>query len=403
MCTQCALGYEPSGSCGNGVGQRYSCIECVIGKTFSDNDGAKRCRHCQQCENREVLRPCNTKQDTLCGDCKPGFVMLDGTSVCIACSELQGHDHPGCPDVTTQRTSVHTTTTPTTTPSTTPSVSASVTPSRPSQQPENDQVNGYADSDNSGSWKTLALMAIGVLVLVFVAIAVIGIKRWRKHRKGNNGSGATNHDRVEDIEMPEVMVVPKRNQRVRFTGDIGSRSGESDCEPYDSPTEIEPLLRPSSQHGLKGSKRPNFMRSFSAPAGDTESQQLQTQRNQRHAMHTDIKNKELDRVYQQACLIGKDQKIQDFSYEAKEKVALRLDPEPSDRTHKYWFHFGRLWDIDELILKNFTKKTMAVFDYVGPQGYTVEELLQRLVKMDNPVLLKEVCEHVIKEGKKQPK
>ncbi|XP_077983733.1 tumor necrosis factor receptor superfamily member EDAR-like [Glandiceps talaboti] len=395
MCSLCPKGYEPEGDCGHGHGQRYSCKECKTG-TYSNVSSTKPCRRCQICENREVSKTCTTENDAVCGDCKYGFFMLEGTSVCIDCATMQDHDYPECPDIIPTNDS-------TTIPNSTPPPSSTT--------PENVPVHGKSSQtrDSTTRWKSLAIAACTVLGIAVIGVGLCIVYRVIKARKprndtSNSGSPDTNANTKTNQGSTSIVVDNDGSslelglKKVRFTP--GQRSPESENEQWDSPTEMEPLIPRDPVSGRKKNSRPAFFRSLSAPAGDTDCERIEVQRKKLQKHFPDDKQKKMDRLFEKACLIGRDVKIRDLSFELKENIGLTLNPEPSSPTHKYWFHFGLLWDIEERKLKNFNKRTAAVFDYIEKQGHSVEDLLQKLKDMENPELLSMVCKDVIQQNKK---
>ena len=88
-CKECPSGTSPFPQCGSAVEStpNIKCLECVVGETFSDNQGKSPCRACSKCTiGQKELLPCNLTSDRVCGECDKGFYKDDISNECKPCS-----------------------------------------------------------------------------------------------------------------------------------------------------------------------------------------------------------------------------------------------------------------------------------------------------------------------------
>ncbi|XP_006823736.2 uncharacterized protein LOC102806651, partial [Saccoglossus kowalevskii] len=357
-CTDCGIGYGPSGTCGNGIGERYSCEVCPS-LTFSDEYSNKPCRRCQHCDHREIVHPCNGSHDTECGGCEKGYVTLSEDSViCVDCKTLPD-DYPDCVKSTVTLTTI--------TPITSTQVMAAVD-----------------KSGDSKYWKSIAIGALTILVCLLIMFSVYKWYSRRCKRKADSNEDVP----LDGFDSRLGITGISNGKKVHFKNTSNYR--ESDGE---SAGEQDPLLKPTfTKQG-----RPLYHRSFSEPARPEKYDVDFDQR--RMNQRTIKKNEELDQLFQTACMKGHDLPLTKVGFVIKEEISLILNPKPEDQGVKFWYHFGLAWGIEEKLLNNFENKTMSVFEHVQPKGYTVEKLLHILKDMGNDELLHTVCNHVIKNIK----
>ena len=94
-CRNCPVGSSPSSVCGSIIENTddIKCVECITGKTFSDEPGKQPCKPCTECSiGQKELRPCNLTHDRVCGKCNKGFYNVTDTE-CKPCSACCGDDN----------------------------------------------------------------------------------------------------------------------------------------------------------------------------------------------------------------------------------------------------------------------------------------------------------------------
>lgn len=96
-CRDCPEGFQPSVHCGSTVkyGTPVHCVQCDLGRTYSDSNGKFPCHKCKDCpEGKAVKKNCTLVANTECDNkCINGYYLEPLISTCFRCAECCGDEH----------------------------------------------------------------------------------------------------------------------------------------------------------------------------------------------------------------------------------------------------------------------------------------------------------------------
>ncbi|EDO45713.1 predicted protein [Nematostella vectensis] len=89
-CPNCAEGHGLMPECGSHIsyGDKFRCVPCTDGETYSSSNDLTSCRPCSLCPHKKVIQKCNATQNSICDtrNCEEGFYYDDITRDCQPCS-----------------------------------------------------------------------------------------------------------------------------------------------------------------------------------------------------------------------------------------------------------------------------------------------------------------------------
>lgn len=105
-CHACPEGQGLSTQCGSRVpkGTIIQCVPCQANVSYSNSRGIESCKACHECGLKNVIKPCTTEKNRICGTKCPQAYYLDHNHICQECyfccgSVSEAQRHQGCKDI----------------------------------------------------------------------------------------------------------------------------------------------------------------------------------------------------------------------------------------------------------------------------------------------------------------
>ncbi|XP_006883884.1 PREDICTED: tumor necrosis factor receptor superfamily member EDAR [Elephantulus edwardii] len=385
-CPQCGPGEEPYMSCGYGTkDEDYDCVPCPAEK-FSKG-GYQICRRHKDCEGffrATVLTPGDTENDAECGPCLPGYYMLENRPrniygmVCYSCL-LAPPNTKECVGVTSG-VSAHL-----------PSTSGSSTQA-PFQHAHKDlSGQGHLATALIIAMSTIFIMAIAIVLIIMFYImktkpaqaccsshSVKSVeaqvsKEEEKKETQDSVVVFSEKDEFEKLTATPAKTTKSENDASSENEQLLSRSMDSDEEPAVDKQGSPELCLLSLVH---------LTREKSATV--TKSTGIQSRR-----------KKILD-VYANVCGVVEGLSPTELPFDCLEKTSRMLSSTYSSEKAivKTWRHLAESFGLKRDEIGGMTDG-MQLFDRISTAGYSIPELLTKLVQIERLDAVESLCADIL--------
>ncbi|XP_043926932.1 tumor necrosis factor receptor superfamily member EDAR [Protopterus annectens] len=384
-CPHCRPGEQPNMSCGYGTKEEpYGCIQCPPGK-FSKG-GYQICRRHKDCEGfyrSTVQTPGDTENDSECGPCLPGYYMLETRTrnmygkVCHSCSKAP----PNTKECMNFTSSVSFISTRIATESSTP---ASLNSSRKDLSGQ-----GQLAAALIIAMSTIFVMAIAIVIIItfYIVTTKSSAQACFPIRSVKNVEQANNQEDTKVLQEPALFteknefdqLKPVPAKTVKSETDASSeneqllsRSLESDEEPaVDRWGAAELCL--SLAHLMKDN-----------PSPTSTSTVVQSRR-----------KKILD-LFGKVCSITEGLGPTELPFDCLEKTSRMLSStyNTEKAVVKTWRHLAESFGLKRDEIGGMTDG-MQLFDRISTAGYSIPDLLTRLVQIERLDAVESLCSDIL--------
>ncbi|GAB5569489.1 tumor necrosis factor receptor superfamily member EDAR isoform X1 [Prionailurus iriomotensis] len=361
-CPQCGPGEEPYLSCGYGTkDEDYGCVPCPAEK-FSKG-GYQICRRHKDCEGffrATVLTPGDMENDAECGPCLPGYYMLENRPrniygmVCYSCLLAP----PNTKECTGASSGVS---------ANFPSTSGSSTLS-PFQHAHKAELSGQ------GHLATALIIAMSTIFIMAIAIVLIIMFYIMKTKPSAPDSVVifSEKDEFEKLTAAPAKTAKSENDASSENEQLLSRSMDSDEEPATDKQGSPELCLLSLVH---------LAREKSAA---TKSAGIQSRR-----------KKILD-VYANVCGVVEGLSPTELPFDCLEKTSRMLSSTYNSEKAvvKTWRHLAESFGLKRDEIGGMTDG-MQLFDRISTAGYSIPELLTKLVQIERLDAVESLCADIL--------
>ncbi|XP_004597704.2 tumor necrosis factor receptor superfamily member EDAR [Ochotona princeps] len=386
-CPPCGPGEEPYMSCGYGTkDEDYGCVPCPAEK-FSKG-GYQICRRHKDCEGffrATVLTPGDTENDAECGPCLPGYYMLENrprniySMVCYSCL-LAPPNTKECVGATSGA-SAHL-----------PSTSGSSTLS-PFQHAHKELTGqGHLATALIIAMSTIFIMAIAIVLIIMFYIVKTKpsapaccsshpgksveapvSKDEEKKEPPDNVVIFSEKDELEKLTNTPAKTTKSENDASSENEQLLSRSVDSDEEPAPDKQGSPELCLLSLVH---------LAREKSVPC--SKSAGIQSRR-----------KKILD-VYANVCGVVEGLSPTELPFDCLEKTSRMLSSTYNSEKAivKTWRHLAESFGLKRDEIGGMTDG-MQLFDRISTAGYSIPELLTKLVQIERLDAVESLCADIL--------
>nr|QGX42151.1 EDAR [Protopterus dolloi] len=360
-CPHCRPGEQPNMSCGYGTKEEpYGCIQCPPGK-FSKG-GYQICRRHKDCEGfyrATVQMPGDTENDSECGPCLPGYYMLETRSrniygkVCHSCSKAPPNTKE-CMNFTSSASFISTRI------ATTSSNPASLNSSR-------------KDLSEQGHLAAALIIAMSTIFVMAIAIVII-ITFYIVKTKSSAQAPAlfTEKNEFDQLKPVPAKTVKSETDASSENEQLLSRSLESDEEPaVDRRGTAELCL--SLAHLTKDN-----------PSPTSTSTVVQSRR------------KKIMDLFGKVCSITEGLGPTELPFDCLEKTSRMLSStyNTEKAVVKTWRHLAESFGLKRDEIGGMTDG-MQLFDRISTAGYSIPDLLTRLVQIERLDAVESLCSDIL--------
>ncbi|KAJ6634175.1 hypothetical protein lerEdw1_014113 [Lerista edwardsae] len=369
-CPQCEPGEEPYMTCGYGTkDEDYGCVPCPSEK-FSKG-GYQICRRHKDCEGffrATVMTPGDQENDAECGPCLPGYYMLENRPrniygmVCYSCSKA--------PPNTKECTGV------------TSGVSASFpsTSGTSTQSPSQHMHKG--DLSSQGHLATALIIAMSTIFIMAIAIVLIIMFYIVKTKTSaqENVVIFSEKDEFGKLTATPAKVVKSENDASSENERLLSRSMDSDEEAALDKQGTPELCLLSLVHLARDKSSTN-----------NKSTGLQSRR-----------KKILD-LYTNVCSVAEGLSPTELPFDCLEKTSRMLSSTYNTEKAivKTWRHLAESFGLKRDEIGGMTDG-MQVFDRISTAGYSIPELLTKLVQIERLDAVESLCADILEWAQVMP-
>ncbi|KAI5141737.1 Tumor Necrosis Factor Receptor Superfamily Member Edar [Manis pentadactyla] len=386
-CPQCGPGEEPYLSCGYGSkDEDYGCVPCPAEK-FSKG-GYQICRRHKDCEGffrATVLMPGDVENDAECGPCLPGYYMLENRPrniygmVCYSCL-LAPPDTKECAGAS-------------------PGVSANV-PNALGGSTRSPFQHAHKELSGQGHLATALIIAMSTIFMMAVAIVLI-IMFYITRTKPPAPACCTSHpgksvearvsqeeekkeaqdsvvifsekDEFEKLTAAPAKAVKNENDASSENEQLLGRSMDSDEEPAPDKQGSPELCLLSLVHLAR-----------EKPAATTKMAGIQSRR-----------KKILD-VYTNVCGVVEGLSPTELPFDCLEKTSRMLSSTYNSEKAvvKTWRHLAESFGLKRDEIWGMTDG-MQLFDRISTAGYSIPELLTKLVQIERLDAVESLCADIL--------
>ncbi|TRZ02354.1 hypothetical protein DNTS_019005, partial [Danionella cerebrum] len=401
-CPQCPVGEEPSMSCGYGSkDEEYSCVPCPAGK-FSRGkyEICRRHKDCNSLYRATVQTPGTARSDAECGPCLPGYYILENRPkniygmVCHSCQnapknikECMRSTPPGSGRA--------------------PSVSSSSTTIKP--QPEKDPTG----QGHLATALIIAMSTIFIMAITIVMILMFYILKTKPSAQGQIIKAVEIQKNQPELEQdtPETVVIftekeefdklkPSSPKTAKSENDASSeneqllsRSMDSDEDPERLTPDAELCLL-SLVHLTRDNKNCTTNTLNNTINNHSNNQKQTEQSSGVNGIHS--RRKKILDLYSKACSVAEGLSPTELPFDCLERTSRMLSATySSDRAVvKTWRHLAESFGLkrDEIGGMN---NAMQLFDRISTAGYSIPELLARLVQIERLDAVEALCYDIL--------
>ncbi|XP_036113042.1 tumor necrosis factor receptor superfamily member EDAR [Molossus molossus] len=387
-CPQCGPGEEPHLSCGYGTkDEDYGCIPCPAEK-FSKG-GYQICRRHKDCEGffrATVLMPGDVENDAECGPCLPGYYILENRPrniygmVCYSCllAPPNTKECAGAPSGVSANF---------------PSTAGSSTLS-PFQRAHKAELSGQ------GHLATALIIAMSTIFIMAIAIVLI-IMFYIMKAKPSAPACCTNHSvksaeaqvsqEGEEKEVPDRVVIFSEKDEFEKLTATPAKTAKSE---NDASSENEQLLSRS-------------MDSDEEPATDKQGSpelcllslvHLAREKSAATTKSAGIlsRRKKILDVYANVCGVVEGLSPTELPFDCLEKTSRMLSSTYNSEKAvvKTWRHLAESFGLKRDEIGGMTDG-MQLFDRISTAGYSIPELLTKLVQIERLDAVESLCADIL--------
>uniref|UniRef100_A0A3Q1EFG3 Ectodysplasin A receptor n=1 Tax=Acanthochromis polyacanthus TaxID=80966 RepID=A0A3Q1EFG3_9TELE len=384
-CPQCQPGQEPHMTCGYGVkDEDFACVPCPQGKYSKGKyEICRRHKDCDAFYKATVRIPGTADSDTECGPCLPGYYMLENRlrnlygMVCHSCQNAP----PNTKECTLTRKP----------------------PGKPRIDPGSTTVFPHPDkvSPGQGHLATALIIAMSTIFIMAIAIVLIimfyilkakpsgqGRTRAQTHThtrsSSSSSSSSSSHlkdnvviyaekDEFDKLKAPPQKTVKSENDASSENEQLLSRSIDSDEE-----------AASDKQGSILGSSSSGSLIMLFLSIWLFTTQMLQSRR-----------KKILD-LYTRACNVTEGLSPTELPFDCLEKASRMLSSSYSSEAAvvKTWRHLAESFGLkrDEI---GGMSDGLQLFERVSTAGYSIPDLLTRLVQIERLDAVESLCADVL--------
>nr|XP_003218809.1 PREDICTED: tumor necrosis factor receptor superfamily member EDAR isoform X1 [Anolis carolinensis] len=394
-CPQCEPGEEPYMTCGYGTkDEDYGCVPCPSEK-FSKG-GYQICRRHKDCEGffrATVMTPGDQENDAECGPCLPGYYMLENRPrniygmVCYSCS-LAPPNTKECAGITSGA-----------------SVSFSSTSGTSTQSPFR---HIHKDLTGQGHLATALIIAMSTIFIMAIAIVLI-IMFYIVKTKTSAQACCTSHP-VKTVEAPAIMQEEKKEVQenvVIFSekdefGKLTATPAKVVKSENDASSENERLLSRSmdsdEEAAIDKQGTPDLcLLSLVHLARDKSST------NNKSTGIQSRRKKILD-LYANVCSVAEGLSPTELPFDCLEKTSRMLSSTYNTEKAivKTWRHLAESFGLKRDEIGGMTDG-MQLFDRISTAGYSIPELLTKLVQIERLDAVESLCADILEWAQVMPK
>ncbi|XP_006873100.1 PREDICTED: tumor necrosis factor receptor superfamily member EDAR [Chrysochloris asiatica] len=386
-CPQCGPGEEPYMSCGYGTkDDDYDCIPCPAEK-FSKG-GYQICRRHKDCEGffrATVLTPGDTENDAECGPCLPGYYMLENRPrniygmVCYSCL-LAPPNTKECVGATSGVSANFLST----------SGSSTLSPFQ----------HAHKELSGQGHLATALIIAMSTIFIMAIAIVLI-IMFYIMKTKPSTPACCTSHS-VKSVEAP----VSKEEEKKETQDNVVIFSEKDEFEKLTA----TPPKTTKSENDASSENEQLLSRSMDSdeePASDKQGSpelcllslvHLTRDKSSAPNRSTGIQSrrKKILDVYANVCGVVEGLSPTELPFDCLEKTSRMLSSTYNSEKAvvKTWRHLAESFGLKRDEIGGMTDG-MQLFDRISTAGYSIPELLTKLVQIERLDAVESLCADIL--------
>ncbi|XP_030057337.1 tumor necrosis factor receptor superfamily member EDAR [Microcaecilia unicolor] len=394
VCPECEAGEEPYLNCGYGIrDEDYGCVPCPSGK-FSKG-GYQICRRHKDCESffrATVLTPGDAENDAECGPCLPGYYMLENRPrnmygmVCYSCA-LAPSNTKECVGFTSV-------------------VSAGLISSTGSSTVSPFPHAHKAELPGQGHLATALIIAMSTIFIMAIAIVLI-IMFYILKAKPSAQACCNTHavktveaqvNKEEKKEAPESVVIFAEKEEFEKLPTPPAKTEKSE---NDASSENERLLSRSMDSDEEAAVDKQ---------GTTELCLLSLVHLTKEKSSTNNKltgiqsrRKKILDLYANVCCIAEGLSPTELPFDCLEKTSRMLSSTYNTEKAivKTWRHLAESFGLKRDEIGGMTDG-LQLFDRISTAGYSIPDLLTRLVQIERLDAVESLCTDIIEWAQPPP-
>uniref|UniRef100_A0A8D2JHS2 Tumor necrosis factor receptor superfamily member EDAR n=1 Tax=Varanus komodoensis TaxID=61221 RepID=A0A8D2JHS2_VARKO len=404
-CPQCEPGEEPYMTCGYGTrDEDYGCIPCPSEK-FSKG-GYQICRRHKDCEGffrATVMTPGDQENDAECGPCLPGYYMLENRPrniygmVCYSCS-LAPPNTKECAGVTSGVSASFPSTSGTSTNSPFPPVHKDLT------------GQGHLATALIIAMSTIFIMAIAiVLIIMFYIVKTKTSAQGKLPVNKKNSTCCTSHS-VKTVEAQANTQEEKKEAQenvVIFSekdefGKLTATPAKAVKSENDASSENERLLSRS----MDSDEEAAIDKQGTPELCLLSLVHLARDKSSTHNKSTGIQSrrKKILDLYANVCSFAEGLSPTELPFDCLEKTSRMLSSTYNTEKAivKTWRHLAESFGLKRDEIGGMTDG-MQLFDRISTAGYSIPELLTKLVQIERLDAVESLCADILEWAQVAPK
>ncbi|CAM2096508.1 unnamed protein product [Caretta caretta] len=391
-CPQCKPGEEPYMTCGYGTkDEDYGCVPCPSEK-FSKG-GYQICRRHKDCEGffrATVMTPGDTENDAECGPCLPGYYMLENRPrniygmVCYSCL-LAPPNTKECAGMTSGVSAIF------------PSTSGTNTLS-PFQHAHK------ADLSGQGHLATALIIAMSTIFIMAIAIVLI-IMFYIVKTKPSGQACCTSHSVEVQANMQEekkdiqenVVIFSEKEEFEKLTA-TPAKTVKSE---NDASSENERLLSRSMDSDEEAAVDKQGTPDLCLLSLVHLTRDKSSTNNKSTGIQS--RRKKILDVYANVCGVAEGLSPTELPFDCLEKTSRMLSSTYNSEKAivKTWRHLAESFGLKRDEIGGMTDG-MQLFDRISTAGYSIPELLTKLVQIERLDAVESLCADILEWAQVMP-
>ncbi|KAM6177750.1 tumor necrosis factor receptor superfamily member EDAR [Rhynchocyon petersi] len=388
-CPQCGPGEEPYMSCGYGTkDDDYDCVPCPAEK-FSKG-GYQICRRHKDCEGffrATVLTPGDTEHDAECGPCLPGYYMLENRPrniygmVCYSCL-LAPPNTKECVGVTS-------------------GVSANFPSTSGSSTVPPFQHAHKGDLSGQGHLATALIIAMSTIFIMAIAIVLIIMFYIMKtkpsaqaccssHSVKSVEAQVSKEEEKKEAQQDNVVIFSEKDE----FNELAAAPAKTAKSENDASSENEQLLSRS----MDSDEEPAIDKQGSPELCLLSLVHLTREKSSTTNKSTGIQSrrKKILDVYANVCGVAEGLSPTELPFDCLEKTSRMLSSTYSSEKAivKTWRHLAESFGLKRDEIGGMTDG-MQLFDRISTAGYSIPELLTKLVQIERLDAVESLCADIL--------
>ncbi|XP_058249690.1 tumor necrosis factor receptor superfamily member EDAR [Hemibagrus wyckioides] len=389
-CPQCQPGQEPYMNCGYGVkDEDYDCMSCPPGK-FSRGkyEICRRHKDCNALYRATVLTPGTRESDAECGPCLPGYYILENRPrniygmVCHSCQNAPRNT----------KECMRTTPVSSNRGSGIPSTSTTTFP--------------HAEKDPTGQGHLATALIIAMSTIFIMAIAIVMIIMFYILKAKPSGQACCSGQMVKTIEAPTNKQEEKKegqDNAVKFTekDEFKPPPAKAVKSENDASSENEQLLSRSIDSDEEAAQERQgatdlcllslvHLTRDKTCSNNTANNNNNCSNNRTVGIHS--RRKKILELYAKACSVAEGLSPVELPFDCLERTSRMLSTTYSTEKAlvRTWRHLAESFGLKRDEIGGMTDG-MQLFDRVSTAGYSIPDLLARLVQIERLDVVEALC------------